>query len=107
MNTIHSSSLASYRIGYIKPEPDRFEKNPANPARANARSSNNQQLTGPVSTPEQVKAALDKSELNKVNSYEQSGSSRTAKALIAYAEARNQPIQTELAADLFHLDIYV
>lgn len=107
MNTIHSSSLAFYRVGYINPEQDRFEKNQTKRVEANSESAKNlQSIERPVSTPEQIKTAIESTTLRKDN-YDLPGNSRAAKALLAYTETRNQPMQTQLAASLSSVDFYV
>ena len=107
MNTIHSSSLAWYRTGYIKPEADRFDKNSLKTVETDAASSKNQQTVArPASTPEQIKTALAKADLIN-NSYNQPENSRAAKALMAYTETRNQPIQTQLSNSFTSVDIFV
>lgn len=108
MNTIHSSSLAFYPAGYIKPDANGFDKNSANPVDRQLEAESNRQRQGlPASSPKQIEAALADVGLAVGDKYAQPTDKRTAKALAAYNDTRSQPIQSRLAGMISGIDLYV
>ncbi|WKJ89508.1 hypothetical protein QZJ86_15990 [Methylomonas montana] len=108
MNTIHSSSLAFYPVGYTQPQAGRLENNreqkPSPDSNAIGGNQHNLDLPKPSSTA-QIKAALAENGLT-VNNNDQPTNSRTLKALNAYTENRNQPAQLRVAEIISGIDFY-
>lgn len=105
MITIHNSSLVFNRAGYIKPEQVSLDKKQAQPlAVTNDQHEKNQGL--PVSTPEQVQAAIAQVGLTKDDNFSQENDRPTNKALQAYNQTRNQPNQIQLENILPRVDYY-
>lgn len=107
MNTIHSSSLAFYPAGYIKPDASGFDKNSVNPVDQQlGAESNRQRQELPASSPKQIEAALADVGLALDGNNAQSTDKRTARALAAYNDTRSQPIQSRLAGMISGIDLY-
>lgn len=108
MNTIHSSSLASYPSGYIKPEQDSLAKNrvPIKIAE-NPVETIDRRPGKPASTPEQIRAALLASEMEQPSSLMQDLDNRTQRALQTYNQTREQLNQNKLEGLIARVDYYV
>lgn len=107
MNSIHSSSLAFYPAGYIKPDTNAFDKNQGNQAVVDNEAGNERQTQKtPASTPKQIEAAITDAGLTIDNRYDQPTNARAAKALAAYTQTRNQPIQAQIADTFVGLDLF-
>lgn len=109
MNTIHSSSLAFYPVGYTHPQTGRAENNREQKPRPdiNAIGENQQNLALPKpSSTAQIKTALADNGLTVSSNNEQPTNSRTLKALNAYTENRNQPAQLRVAEMISGIDFY-
>jgi hypothetical protein len=107
VNIIHSSSLAAYPAGYIRPERDTAVQTRA-PAQKAAKPSAviEQGLEASASTPEQVKTALIKSGLNSSDNGAQYQDNRTQKALQAYSQTREQLNQNKLDNLITRVDYF-
>ena len=107
MNTIHSSSLATYPSGYIKPDQDRLAQNrlpikiAENPVENIGRHPDR-----PASTPEQIKSALIASEVQPTDSSIQNFDNRTQRALQTYNQTREQLNQNKLEGLISRVDYY-
>lgn len=104
MNTIHSSSLAFYPAGYIKPEQDSLNTKQARPVAFDEQKQKQENL--PASTPEQIKAAIANVGLKKEEGFSQESNTRINRALQAYNQTRDQPIQTQLENIISSVDYY-
>ncbi|WAR43906.1 hypothetical protein [Methylomonas rapida] len=102
MNTIHSSSLAFYPTGYLKPEQDSLNKK-----QAPLDEPNPLNLNLPAWTPEQIQKAMASAGLNKHNDFSQEANTRTNRAVQAYHQTRDQPIQAQLENIISRVDYYV
>ncbi|MDT4288542.1 hypothetical protein RO575_03145 [Methylomonas sp. MO1] len=109
MNTIHSSSLAFYPVGYNQPRAVRPDNNLEQKQKPNSDETGiprqNPDLHKTSSTA-QIKAALADNGLT-VSNNDQPSNSRTLKALNAYTENRNQPAQNRVAEIISGIDLYV
>jgi len=107
VNTIHSSSLAAYPTGLIKPEQDSLAKNrpqinkSETPANDFARRPE-----APASTPNEIKSALDASNLKQADTSMQNYDNRTQKALQAYNQTSEQLNQNKLEDLISRVDYY-
>ena len=107
MNTIHSSSLAAYTAGYVKPEQDRFTQKPAGVQAKDKQTTDfPRRPEAPASTPEQVETALAKSGFNQRISLFQAGDTRSNKAIQAYNQTREQADQQRLENLITGVDYY-
>lgn len=108
MNTIHSSSLAFYPVGYKYPQTGPTDAKPEQPRAADAeaelKNRQPQSQRQPSSTA-QIEAALAEAELT-IETRNPPTNSRTLKALNAYAENRNQSVQAQLNQTLSGIDLY-
>lgn len=107
MNTIHSSSLAAYPAGYIKPERDSFAQNQA-PTKNSTLQANGleRRPETPASTPDQIKTALAEMRTDQSGSALQNQDNRTHKALQAYNETSEQLNQIKLENLISRVDYY-
>ncbi|WP_157198224.1 hypothetical protein [Methylomonas sp. DH-1] len=106
MNTIHSSSLAFYPVGYQYRQTGAADAKPEQPplADTDAALKNRQPQSQPSST-EQIEAALAETELT-IETRNAPTNSRALKALNAYTENRNQSVQARLHQTLSGIDLY-
>jgi len=110
VNTIHSSSLAFYPVGFKQPQADRLDNRREQKAisESDLRTENRQNPDDlpKTSSPAQIKAALTDNGLVANNHDNQPSNSRTLKALNAYTEYRNQPAQQRVSETVFGIDLY-
>lgn len=107
MNTIHSSSLAAYPSGYIKPEQDSLAKNRAQTNKTEILTKDfERRLESPASTPDQIKSALAKSNLEQSGMSMQNQDNRARKALQAYSQTHEQLNQNKLEGLISRVDYY-
>ena len=107
MNTIHSSSLAAYPTGFIKPEQDSLAKSRAQTNKAeNLTKDFERRLEAPASTPDQIKAALIESDREQSGMPMQNQDNKTRKALQAYSQAHEQLNQNKLEGLISRVDYY-
>lgn len=107
MNTIHSSSLAAYPTGYIKPEQDSLAKNRAQSSKTENPAKNfERSIEAPASSPDQIKSALAAIDMDQSGSSMQNYDNRTQKALQAYSQAREQLNQNKLEGLISRVDYY-
>lgn len=107
VNTIHSSSLAAHRPGYIRPAQDSLTQAQA---KKNALSNFRQPEAKPAevepSTPEQIQKALAKVGLNRQDSFFENSTARNYKALQAYTQTSEHINQTQLENIISRVDYY-
>ncbi len=107
MNTIHSSSLAYQPAGYLKkPEAIAVNSKQASVPAVDNQTEQSPQQPSSASTPGQIRAALEDSGLIATSNNNQPTDVRAAKALAAYTQTRNQPIQTKIADSFYGIDLY-
>jgi len=108
VNTIHSSSLAFYPVGYSQPKAARLDNNAEQQKKPNSDDTGiprqNPDLPKTSSTA-QIRAALADNGLT-VSNNNQPSNSRTLKALNAYTENRNQPAQLRVTEIISGIDLY-
>jgi len=102
--TIHNSSLAARPSGFTQPNPADFNKKSVPLPAANDQDSNTQAT--PVSTPEQIQAAIAKVGMTQEDNFFQGSDRRTNQALQAYNQTRNQPMQDQLETLIASIDTY-
>ncbi len=109
MNTIHSSSLAFYPVGYNQPQTGRVDSNRVEKAKlegdVTTGIAQNKDLPK-ASSIEQITAALAENGLAASNNDNQPTNSKTLKALNAYTDNRNQPAQLRVSEIISGIDLY-
>jgi len=100
---IHSSSAAQ-PSSFVRPNPADLNNKPAQLPTAN--DQNNSGQTSPVSTPEQIQAAVAKTGLTRDDNFSQETDRRTRQALQIYNQTRNQPMQTQLENLIVRVDYF-
>lgn len=107
MNTIHSSSLATYSTGPIKPEQSSLASKQVRAGATDTQGeSQKQRPEAAASTPEQIKTALAKTGLNNTADFASDGNTRANKALQTYNRTRDQVLQTQLENSISRVDYY-
>jgi hypothetical protein len=109
VNTIHSSSLAFYPVGYNQPKavgPDNNVEQKQKPNSDDTGVTRQNPDLPKTSSTAQIKVALADNGLT-VSNNDQPNNSRTLKALNAYTENRNQPAQLRVAEIISGIDLYV
>ncbi|OQW71512.1 MAG: hypothetical protein BVN35_16170 [Proteobacteria bacterium ST_bin11] len=107
MNTIHSSSLAFYPVGYNQPRTARADNNYEQKPNSDETGLPRQTSDLPkASSTAQIKAALADNGLT-VSNNDQPNNSRTLKALNAYTENRNQAAKSRVSEIISGIDFYV
>ncbi|MGR8930511.1 MAG: hypothetical protein ACU836_07710 [Gammaproteobacteria bacterium] len=101
MNIIHQSSLASYPIGYSHQTQTTTGQNESKTSDVEKQTSHNA-----ASTPAQIERAIAKIGLAKEDNFSQNNDEYTNKALQAYNQTRNQPLQAELDNIISGVDFY-
>jgi hypothetical protein len=110
---IHSSSLTFSRVGLNRPEVDnnqRAQKNYELPVSNESYTTKFIQPPASVLSPDEIKLRLDDADLNMALSPEpfyKPTDARTLKALNAYTNAINQPLQDRRAELIAGIDLYV
>lgn len=107
VNTIHSSSLAAHKTGYIRPAQDNLTQTQA---KKDVESSYGQsdalQRDVQTSTPEQIQTALAQVGLNRQDSFFENTTARNVKALQAYTQTSEHINQTQLENIISRVDYY-
>jgi hypothetical protein len=109
VNTIHSSSLAFYPVGYNKPQTRSADNTrieeiaPGTNATGKERQNSSSPKTSSIT---QIEAALTDNALTTINYSNQPTHIRTLKALTAYTETHNQQAQLRVAEIISGIDLY-
>lgn len=107
VNTIHSSSLAAHRPGYIRPAQESLTQTQAKKdARSNYRQPEAEPAEVQTSTPEQIQTALAKVGLNRQDSFFENSTARNYKAVQAYTQTSEHINQTQLENIISRVDYY-
>ena len=104
MITIHNSSLASIRNGYIKPEQLSVDKRQAQTTSPEEQRKKEQGTQ--ASTPDQIQAAITQTGLSKESNLSNENDRRTNIALKTYNQTRNQQAQAQLENIISRVDYY-
>lgn len=106
MNTIHSSSLASYQTGYVRPARDSINRTqPLKDAGVTLGKTENS-ADNQASAPETIRTALIQADLNRQVDVFENANPRNYKALQAYAQTNEQFNKTQLDNLITHVDYY-
>ena len=106
MNTIHSSSLAAPKSGYIRPAQDSLTQTQAKKNAESSYKSEAEPREAQTSTPEQIQTALAKVGLTKQDGYFENTTTRTVKALQAYTQTSEHINQIQLENIISRVDYY-
>lgn len=106
MNTIHSSSLASYQTGYVRLARDSINRTqPAKDTGVTIGKTENP-ADNQASAPETVRSALIQAGLNRQVDVFENASPRNYKALQAYTQTNEQLNKAQLDNLITHVDYY-